>query len=62
MFFNLGTAGIGELEHPADLVEGFARGVIDRAAEELVVAVALGIDEEGVATRDDEAEMRRDGS
>jgi hypothetical protein len=62
MFFNLGPAGIGELEHASDFVEGFACGVIDGAAEELVVAVALGIDEEGVATRDDEAEMRRDGS
>jgi len=62
MFFNLGTAGIGELEHAADFVEGFACGVIDGAAEELVVAVALGIDEEGVAAGDDESEMRRDRS
>ena len=62
MLFDFRTAGIGKLEHAADLVEGFAGGVIDGATNELVFSVTLHIDEHGMAAGNDEAEVRWDCS
>ena len=46
----------------ADLVEGFAGGVVARAAEAPVVAVAAHQHEVGVAAGDDQAERRQLGT
>jgi tryptophan synthase beta subunit len=62
VLFDFGAAGVGELEHAADLVEGFAGGVIDGAADELVLSVCLHIDEHGMAAGNDEAEVGWDCS
>ena len=41
VFFDFGAAGVREFEHAADLVEGFATGIIDGAADELILSVCL---------------------
>lgn len=60
VLFDFGASGVGELEHAADFIEGFAGGVIDGASEEFVGAEAPDIDEHGVAAGDDESEVRGD--
>ena len=55
-FGDFGTAGEGESEEASGFIEGFAGGVIEGAAEALVVAVVAHEDEVGVASGDDEAE------
>lgn len=62
VLFNFGSAGIGELEHAADFVEGFARCVVDGAPDELVLSVRLHVDEHGVTSGDDKTEVGRDRS
>ena len=62
VLFDFGPTGIGELEHAADFVEGFAGGVVDGAADELVLSVRLDVDEHGVAAGDDKTEVGRDCS
>lgn len=60
-FFDFWSAGIGEVEHAADFIEGFAGGVIDGAPEKLVLLEAVDLDQHGVASGDDEGEVWRDG-
>jgi len=48
-FFNLRAAGVWELEHASDFIEGFACGVVDGAAESTVFSESLNLDEKGVA-------------
>src|SRR5687768_1903555 len=57
-FFNFGSAGVMQAEHFADLVVGFARGVIARAAEFVVAAGTFHIEQQGVTAGNDEREMR----
>ena len=57
MFLNLGTTGIRKTEKAGHLVEGFARGIIDRAADELIVAHRPGMNEHGVSPGDNESEV-----
>tara|TARA_B110000037_G_scaffold223029_1_gene301413 strand:+ start:7546 stop:8493 length:948 start_codon:yes stop_codon:yes gene_type:complete len=60
VLFNFWSARVGELEHAADFVEGFAGGVVDSATDEAVLPVGLDLDEESVAAGDDETEVGRD--
>ena len=53
-----GTTRVRQPEHPSDLVEGLAGGVVDRAPEQPVVERATHLDEQGVAAADDEADGR----
>jgi hypothetical protein len=50
------AAGVAEAEEFGDFVEGFAGGVVTGAAEEGVAAFAVGFEEVGVASADDEGE------
>ena len=59
--FDLGAAGVGELEEAANFVEGLACGVIASCAKLLVVAKAPDADEQGMSARNDEAEVAGDG-
>ncbi|MFT6239686.1 MAG: hypothetical protein ACJAQT_001767 [Akkermansiaceae bacterium] len=60
VLFDFGAAGVGELEHAADFVEGFACGVVDGSPNKVVLAVGRDSDEHGVTAGDDEAEVRGD--
>lgn len=54
------SAGIGKSHKAGHLVKGFACGVIESTAEELVVPDGPGMNEHGVSSGDDESEVRGD--
>ena len=53
-----GPARIAEAEEPGDLVERLAGGVVDRLAEQAVLAVVLHLDEHRVAARHEQHDDR----
>ena len=56
--FDLRAARITESEHLRDFVERFAGRVIDRAAEDAIIAHAAHLNEQSVAAADDERNVR----
>jgi hypothetical protein len=59
--FDGGAAGKAEVEELGDLVEGFAGGVVERAAEKVVLERTPADVEMGVAAGDDKADAGVDG-
>ena len=57
---DLGTAGISQAEQAGHLIEGFARRVVGRAPEKLVLERAVAKVQAGVSPRDDQADARED--
>ena len=57
-FVDDGPGGVGETHHLPGLVETFAGGVVNRAAEDAVFQLGFHDHEHGVAAADDERDVR----
>ncbi len=57
---DLRPARVGEPEHFAHLVESLPGGIVNRPADDLVLADTIDQDEQGVASAHDERNVRRD--
>lgn len=51
-----GAAGVAESQQAGDLIEGLARGIIDRAAQEVSLDRAPAVIQARVASRDNQAD------
>src|SRR5258707_15095365 len=54
MLFNFRAAGITESEHFGYFVEGFARGIVNGVADQLIIRQATHDDQHCVSTANDE--------